>query len=255
MYTHGTSLLVRIDYRRTPASRDMVLNKWYEATYIEPYKEYTFHGSTKQCDQWPAVKLKDERGDDVILCLHTNRNSIEMKPKQENTMTPTTKQQALKELEELKARAKALEELISKPDVPEVYQGIYLVPKSSGDGIRQYYITASCSIDSSSGVSVNDVTHGTAYLDRPSADKALKLMELQQKYRIAAAADWGNEKPEWNHGARSKFVLQLYCNDVCVDSYVQTYYPYHFRTQAAAKAFLATISKQDARLLVMGLDA
>jgi hypothetical protein len=72
---------------------------------------------------------------------------------------------------------------------------------------------------------------------------------------MAAAADWGTEKPQWDRGTRSKFVLQWYCNDVCVDSFVQTYYPYHFRTESAAKAFLATLSKQDVRLLLMGLDA
>lgn len=169
-------------------------------------------------------------------------------------MNTNTKQQALKELEELKARAKALEELISKPDVTEVYQGVYLVIKGHSE-VRHHYINNSNGVDSSSGVESSDVMYGTAYVDLATAQKARKLKALQQKYRMAAAKDWGNEKPKWECGSRTKFVLQWYGNDVMLDTVVQTYYPYHFRTQAAIEAFLSTLSKEDAKLLIMGLDA
>jgi hypothetical protein len=253
MYTNGTKVLIKLTDRKSAAARDLILNKWYEATYVELYSEYPFRGRTRCTGNSPAVHLIDERGDKVWLCLTWNQGCIEIKLKQENTMNTNTKAQALKELEELKARAKALEEILNKPDVPEVYQGVYLVPKSSG--IKQWYIGLTNSIGSASGVEPSDVRYGTSYVDRATAEKALKLNELQQKYRMAAANDWGNEKPNWDRGADSKFVLQLCVDKVGVDSQVVTYYPYHFRTEAAAKAFLATLSKEDARLLLMGLDA
>jgi hypothetical protein len=253
MYTNGTKVLIKLTDRKSAAARDLILNKWYEATYVERYSEYPFRGRKRFTGSTPAVHLIDERGDEVGLCLTWNQGCIEIKLKQENTMNTNTKAQALKELEELKERAKALEEILNKPDVPEVYQGVYLVPRIVG--LKQWYISLSNGIGSTSGVEPSDVKYGTAYVDQGTAEKALKLNELQQKYRMAAAKDWGNEKPNWESGSRSKFVLQWYGNGVVLDTYVQTYYPYHFRTKEAATAFLASLSKADAKLLLMGLDA
>lgn len=168
-------------------------------------------------------------------------------------MNSQSKQRALRELEELKARTKALEDIINAPDELEVYQGVHLIPK--GNAVKQFFLASNMSADNSQGVSVNDAVHGTAYVDLATAQKARTILKLQQEYRKAAAKDWGNERPQWGNGTGTKYGIICVSGTPIVDSFVVTYTPYNFRTMRAAGQFLKDIEEEGARLLTMGLDA
>ena len=168
-------------------------------------------------------------------------------------MNAQTKKKALVELEQLKARAKALEDIINAPDEPESYQGIHLAKQQ--DDVTHYYLTISNGISDHTSVGAGDVKYGTAFVNEATAQKAQRLLELKQLYRKAAAKDWGTIKPIWGNTSQCKYVLEIYRGTVCIEDYTLTYHPYHFRTSAAAHSFKNSLSDADARLLVMGLDA
>lgn len=168
-------------------------------------------------------------------------------------MNAESKKKALEELEQLKARAKALEDIINAPEETEVYQGVHLVPKNTR--VKQFYITTNMEINSAQGVDINDAVHGTAYVDLATAQKARTIMKLQQEYRKAADKDWGNERPQWGNGTGTKYAIVCVSGKPKVDSFVVTYSPYHFRTMHAAAQFLVDIGEENGRLLTMGLDS
>lgn len=258
MFKNATPVTVVLKAKSTFATRDITLDKEYQGTYIEPYGFYSFRGVSRQNDGYAGVKLIDDIGDEIILCTETNRGNLiispvtKVKATENNIVNTNSKQQALKELEELKARAAALEKILSEPDGPKVFQGVLLEQRQD---LRQYYITTTGIVDTSRTISDTDARLGLAYVDEATANKALRHLELVQMYRKAAAKAWGGVKPKWTSGAGTKYVLQAYGDRPSIDSFVQTYSPYHFRTQSAAEDFKNSLSTQDFILLVKGLDA
>lgn len=165
------------------------------------------------------------------------------------------KQQALKELKELKARADALEAIINAPDEPLMFGGYHLQP-SEGTGAVQWYVSIAGTIVRTNNVPVTDAKYGFAFTSQEAAEKHLKQLELQQRCRIAMAKSWGSVVPNWDDKKQIKYVLRVSSTgNLSVDSYYETYHPYFFKTEEDAKAFIKSLKTDEMRLFIRGVDA
>ena len=72
MFTHGQAVKVVVRVHHTPASRDMTLGDTYTGRYIGANRRYTFDGEVRIASGLDSVKVRDERGDDVVLILAMN---------------------------------------------------------------------------------------------------------------------------------------------------------------------------------------
>lgn len=164
------------------------------------------------------------------------------------------KQSALKELQALKARADALEAIINAPEVPQVFQGVYL--RENQTHVPQFYVSISCNVSRCTGVSTNDAKYGIAFHTSADCKKYLSYLELVQKARVAMAKAWaGKPKPVWRDRAVTKYCLQFYNNKLVIDGFCKTYAQFHFPSHETAAAFIETLSPEEGILLMKGMDA
>jgi hypothetical protein len=72
MFKHNQKVIIVLDRRASFSSSDVTLGKPYAATYIEPFGVYTFNGDVKRSNAYGGVKLVDDVGDEVVLCININ---------------------------------------------------------------------------------------------------------------------------------------------------------------------------------------
>lgn len=166
------------------------------------------------------------------------------------------RQQALVELKELQERAKALEAIIKAPDTSTVFRGVFIKKPEPDSPIGQYYVTSGGRVDFLRSFSVNDITYGLAYVSKSDAEKRLKILKVEQKARIAVAAAWGSKVPDWNNSnSEYKWCFRLVGGKVVVDCWTCTYQRWAFPSEESINAFLKTVTTEEVKLLIMGMDA
>lgn len=72
MFKHGQKVKVVVHVHHTPASRDMERGVTYEGEYIGAHERYTFDGEVRIATGLDSVKVRDARGDDVVLIFAMN---------------------------------------------------------------------------------------------------------------------------------------------------------------------------------------
>lgn len=164
------------------------------------------------------------------------------------------KKQALQELKELQARASALEAIINAPDEPTTFCGYHL-KENDESGVEQWYVSVVGNITRSTCVSSTDAKYGLAFKTRLAAEQHLKQLELHQKCRFAMAKDWGDITVTWSDKSDEKYVLRPITGfRLTIDCYRETYHPFHFRTEQAARDFVRSLTPEETQVFLRGAD-
>ncbi len=161
------------------------------------------------------------------------------------------KQDAQKEIDEIKARLEKLQEIVNAPDFPEVFHGRYLAPSDN-----------KCLVVYSDGVAAHGhetdaerTAFGTAFATKEAAEQHAKHLLLMQEARVAMAKDWQGFEVKWpDNGSQPKWCIDFYKGKAGIDKYRDTYHPIHFRTESACREFLARYSQEDLKLMIMGVQ-
>lgn len=165
----------------------------------------------------------------------------------------TNREQAMKELKELRARADALEAIINAPELPSNFGGIFLNTKYH----PSFYLQLSGIPEKAGSISDADAKYGLAYVSYEAADKARVQLELHQKARKAVAESWGSyAKPDWDNNTQPKYSIQGDLNKKLTVSVVYlTYSKFAFKTREAAEGFIKTLTEDQQRLFIMGTES
>lgn len=182
-------------------------------------------------------------------------------------MDKKTAQQTLVQLQksiaDAQRQAKELQAIIDKPATPMFYQG-RLVTGTSKDAITTFSLDIELGVCDSitrapirTSLNGKRLAAGLSFDSRESVEEYRAYLEVRQKARVAMAAAWGNQIPTWHPQSSSKYCL-TYTEDYggivkVVEAYEYTWHPIHFPTKALATAFLESLTKEEAKLLITGM--
>ncbi len=168
------------------------------------------------------------------------------------------KQQALRELKELQARATALEEIINAPEAPAVFAGVLLEPPSGA--FDYYFLTTKGRVQNSrtgSGNTLKEyVEGGQVWSNEESAKKAAKLAQLQVQLFRAMAKSWDGSRVPWESESIVKYVVvnSSTGNNYREDTCYKIFNPIAFRTQGDLDSFIASVTRNGITFLLQGMQ-
>lgn len=207
-------------------------------------------GSLKLLDKertWVAPSMIESVGNENIMNIEIDVKKLVELSKGDFAsacVLPATKVISLEDLEEEYNRVKET----MKPKTGRVLDTDY-----AGD---YWYVSFQGDVNAHSGAKINNRSHviyGPIFYDKESAEQYKRWLELDHTARVAMAESWDGEKADWEDGDQEKWCVIIDGKNVVVDYWYGYFKPYHFRTKKDARAFIDSITHEEAKLLIKGV--